>query len=394
MKYGIPFNPYGMFHGLFIPNCIAQSDISDRAKILMGRLIQYAGPNGECFPSRKRLCKELRWKLRKLDHVIRELKEAELIETEQEDENSSSNYLFLYSSIYESDAVKNSSRASDKNDSTPTVKNSEHKINKENKELKDSSKEELGVKTPRKKTRQVCKETDKIDKARKALEKRKGRIAEKDIAVYQELLASNFIIKHRKDSKAEIETLETIHRLLSPKLLNPFSKLHPEYKKTAFTSKQMIACLEINNERYKKKINFATFVMNKFATAGPVSSMIFALKSKKKDTAPKSELAKKIYTFFKKKGIRDIDHTPVSVFNTAASRLEDIMQRYELHYGCNSVMYPFGVRSVFQEFVQEKLNQSTFKLGYICGENFMEEFVREAKHRHAIIPKKRQSQTL
>ena len=70
LKYGEPFNPFGIFNGLFIPNSIAMSDISDSAKLLLGRLNQFAGPDGQAFPSRNTLATALHWKLRKLDRNI------------------------------------------------------------------------------------------------------------------------------------------------------------------------------------------------------------------------------------------------------------------------------------------------------------------------------------
>ena len=89
------FNPYMRFNGLFIPNCIAQSyKISDSAKILLGRLFQFSGQDGKCYPGRKRLCSELSWSLRKLDHKIKELKDLGLIKTEQKDDHSPSTYTF------------------------------------------------------------------------------------------------------------------------------------------------------------------------------------------------------------------------------------------------------------------------------------------------------------
>ena len=53
------FNPYMKFHGLFIPNGIAMSQIPALSKLLLGRLLQYSGVDGRAYPTRKKLAKEL-----------------------------------------------------------------------------------------------------------------------------------------------------------------------------------------------------------------------------------------------------------------------------------------------------------------------------------------------
>lgn len=101
---GNEFNPYGLFHGLFIPNCIAQSTyLSDQEKLLMGRLYQYAGRNGKAFPKRTVLAQELAWNLRKLDRNIQALKNKGLIKTTQADATAPSVYWFLWHKIYTSE---------------------------------------------------------------------------------------------------------------------------------------------------------------------------------------------------------------------------------------------------------------------------------------------------
>lgn len=48
---GDPFNPYGMFSGIWIPESLLKySALSPSAKLLYGRLARFAGENGRCFP--------------------------------------------------------------------------------------------------------------------------------------------------------------------------------------------------------------------------------------------------------------------------------------------------------------------------------------------------------
>ena len=134
-QFGMEFNPYGLFHGLFIPNCIAQSNLlSDQEKLLMGRLYQYAGRNGRAFPSRTKLAVELSWELRKLDRVISKLKQKKLVKTSQATSQSTSEYLFLWHEIYVAklheipvELEQTETLPTVKNDRGTTVKNDNHK---------------------------------------------------------------------------------------------------------------------------------------------------------------------------------------------------------------------------------------------------------------------------
>lgn len=116
MQHGERFNPYLKFYGLFVPNSIAMSPkIPDASKLLLGRLMQFSGQDGKAFPTRKRLCVELGWNLRKLDRAIKDLKDHQLIEAvavDPERHQSPNMYYFLYSDLYDYEPPV-------KNDSTP-----------------------------------------------------------------------------------------------------------------------------------------------------------------------------------------------------------------------------------------------------------------------------------
>ena len=74
MKPGDPFNPYGMFNGLFVPEALARCrGLSPGAKLAYGRLTRYAGQNGECYPSTDTLGAELGINERQARRYIAEL---------------------------------------------------------------------------------------------------------------------------------------------------------------------------------------------------------------------------------------------------------------------------------------------------------------------------------
>src|ERR1022692_92146 len=52
LEVGQPFNPFGLFTGIFIPDALVRSTIiSPGAKLVYGRLARYAGQDGRCYPA-------------------------------------------------------------------------------------------------------------------------------------------------------------------------------------------------------------------------------------------------------------------------------------------------------------------------------------------------------
>ncbi len=75
-------NPYRFFQGAMVPNCIMRlRDLSQTAKLVYGRLCQYAGRNGEAWPSLDKLAEEVgltNW--RQAHRSVRELEQYGLLE--------------------------------------------------------------------------------------------------------------------------------------------------------------------------------------------------------------------------------------------------------------------------------------------------------------------------
>lgn len=160
MKHGEEFNPYKQFYGLFIPNSIAmQPELLDSHKLLLGRLMQFAGQNGKAYPTVKRLSKELAWDKRKVQRNIKNLKDLGLLNVNRLDPNNSVSpnvYTFPYSPLYDDidDAtnvtgsdqeINGASTPGDTDVTTPVSRMSPHIIESEIIEsplLNNSSKEE------------------------------------------------------------------------------------------------------------------------------------------------------------------------------------------------------------------------------------------------------------
>jgi hypothetical protein len=90
-------NPYNLFVGSFIPNWLQRrSEVSPGAKLCYARLCQYAGQNGECFPSQATLASEIGAGERQIRRYITELEEQQLIDTVQVGLNQPNHYRFLW----------------------------------------------------------------------------------------------------------------------------------------------------------------------------------------------------------------------------------------------------------------------------------------------------------
>lgn len=104
-------NPYRLFQGAMVPNCVMRrQDLSQTAKLVYGRLCQYAGKNGEAFPSLERLAGEVgltSW--RQAHRVVTELKDFGLLQVVKRaaqngrGDGRGNSYLFLDHPIFYAD---------------------------------------------------------------------------------------------------------------------------------------------------------------------------------------------------------------------------------------------------------------------------------------------------
>src|SRR5262249_5898057 len=77
---GEPFNPYGLFTGIFIPEALARSPIiSAGAKLAYGRLVRYGGSDGECYPAMATLAAEIGVGERQAQRYVKELEREGLL---------------------------------------------------------------------------------------------------------------------------------------------------------------------------------------------------------------------------------------------------------------------------------------------------------------------------
>lgn len=96
MEIGKPFNPYRLFQGAYVPNwLLMRPEVSAGAKLCYGRLMQYAGKSGACFPRQGLLAEELGVQERQARRYVHELESFKLVQSVQTGVQKANTYLFL-----------------------------------------------------------------------------------------------------------------------------------------------------------------------------------------------------------------------------------------------------------------------------------------------------------
>ena len=106
MNPGEIFNPYKLFVGLFVPNALARfPSITPGAKLLYGRLSQYGGRNGLCYPSQEELAREIGVTDRQVRRLLDELCDSNFIKVVRPEgrdrlSHKTNRYAFLWHPVF------------------------------------------------------------------------------------------------------------------------------------------------------------------------------------------------------------------------------------------------------------------------------------------------------
>lgn len=116
-------NPYRLFNGAIVPNCILQCrELTQSAKLMLARMFQFSGKDGSCFPSIELLGQEIGIKKRQAQTVIKELERFGLIEIirprgKEKLHHKCNRYFFVNHKIYSSNYNDNSKKIQGNNES-------------------------------------------------------------------------------------------------------------------------------------------------------------------------------------------------------------------------------------------------------------------------------------
>ena len=100
LQPGEPFNPYGLFNGIFIPEAICKfRGLSLGAKVVYGRLYRFAGKDGKAYPSVPTLGAEVGISAKQARRYVRELEDQRFIRSERTT-GRQNHYLFLWHTAF------------------------------------------------------------------------------------------------------------------------------------------------------------------------------------------------------------------------------------------------------------------------------------------------------
>jgi len=132
------YNPWRLFIGCIIPNAISRStELSSTAKLVFGKLCQYAGQNGQAYPSYKTLAGDVGVERRQAIRAVKELVDYGLIKPvgrKKGDGGFTSNiYAFLWHQTFSDDGLtdpgdKNDTRGGVTNVTTPKCHKRHHLV--------------------------------------------------------------------------------------------------------------------------------------------------------------------------------------------------------------------------------------------------------------------------
>lgn len=119
-KPGQPFNPFNLFDGAIIPTEILRNTkLLASEKLVLARLMQFAGANGDAFPRVEILADEVGLGVRQTQNCLRRLRELGLLRYGSKASARKTNrFEFLWHPFYEQDRVKRSSRLNHQNRTT------------------------------------------------------------------------------------------------------------------------------------------------------------------------------------------------------------------------------------------------------------------------------------
>ena len=99
---GQPFNPHGLFYGVFVPEALVRcKDLSPGAKLAYGRLVRYAGQDGACHPRQETLAVELGVSGRQVRTYLGELSRHRFLRAVRKGLHAPNDYIFLWHTIFD-----------------------------------------------------------------------------------------------------------------------------------------------------------------------------------------------------------------------------------------------------------------------------------------------------
>lgn len=115
MRIGESFNPFGLFVGSFVPNCLMRTTLlGSTEKLVWARLAQYAGKGGRAFPLQETLADEVGITPQGLRSALKRLRQHDLIKIHGPRgvgrlSHRPNEYVFLWHPLFEEEVATDSS---------------------------------------------------------------------------------------------------------------------------------------------------------------------------------------------------------------------------------------------------------------------------------------------
>ena len=261
------------------------------------------------------------------------------------------------------------------------------------KELKNNRTENLEVEKI-----EVKKKYPKIVQQKEKPKKEKPKVEPKYSITTQDYLAYNTLIglgarKHNPGNKAEAETLDLIHQLLSPRCKNPYIPFYKKKDYSAYKLFDKVWTLDDLVESYNYHLanngkvikSISEFILTKYGVKVPFSPLLNnyrEIQKKKEEYKSFNGTAKRIMDFIDQKTGRAKEFHPV-LYQRTGHLVDSLTNRFS---GNPNLLAPEDdLPYQFLQYLDEKLNKQNFKVPYMCSEQFVNEFAMDAQSKGKIV---------
>jgi len=261
------------------------------------------------------------------------------------------------------------------------------------KQRKNLSKDKLGDKSPRRKKRKTS-PFAKTYRTKKI--KNKYRLTVKDLQNYSELQSCG-ATKHRKGTKAEKETLDKLHALFSAQCKVPYvlAECPNKYYSYSWTLEEVSSVFEYqlaNAEKYGVAVikNIGNFIFtNGYKNNKAWSPLVYW--HRKMNREAENSLDSEGSLFLQSLLRQGFSQTSLA---TLESKIINTVGKNFLSKNClysfldgstRNNSYPYGAIDVFSKYIKLKMNSANFKIIYIIGGNFIDEFFDYACTKNILV---------
>lgn len=200
--------------------------------------------------------------------------------------------------------------------------------------------------------------------------------------------------KHRENTKAYFDSMDTLHALFHPRCSNPIKCYVPEeyvdfdwtLDDLEETFKFHLKHAELQGQKPIKAIG--NFIYSQYGKDNrPWSPLIVWHQKMNKNYANQlTEEGRKLFNSMKHLELRGLEDLHGSIINKVARELSELEDKYVFVDGGKkrTMSYTDGLYSLMAKFIKIKLNNSTFEIVYITQDGFVKQMIASAVKKNVI----------